>query len=160
MKETHGIRSQEHGAQFVIAVFDDWDALQGVLEDMSAREFDRFGTLLHAREDNPPLAVRSGLLKEITELQFAASKQPICCTRGEIAERLAARLARGARSLADALRNWLSTDQAWELQNHIEKGRLVLWLQLPTSEEFGAVCGRLVQASPHMVGLCNIHFKA
>ena len=37
--------------QFVIAVFDDWDAL--VREDMSAREFDRFGTLLHAREDDP-----------------------------------------------------------------------------------------------------------
>jgi hypothetical protein len=160
MKETHGIRSQEHGAQFVIAVFDDWDALQGVLEDVSAREFDRFGTLLHAREDNPPLAVRSGLLKEITELQFAASKQRIYCTRGEVAEKLAARLAHGARSLADAFHSWLSTDQAWQLQSHIEKGRLVLWLQLPTSEDFGAVCGRLVQASPHMVGLCNIDFKA
>lgn len=92
--------------------------------------------------------MRSGLLKEIT-LQFAASKQRICCTRGEVAEKLAARLARGARSLADALHSWLSTDQTWQLQNHIEKGRLVLWLELPTSEEFGAVCGRLVQASPH-----------
>ena len=159
MHETHGILAQEVGAQFVIAVFDDWNALQAVLKDMSVREFDRFGTLLHAREDDPPPAVRSRLLKEMTQLQFVASKQRICCTKGDVAEELATRLARGARSLADALHSWLSSDQAWQLQNHIEKGHLVLWLQLPTSEEFGAVCGRLVQASPHMVGLCNIIFR-
>jgi hypothetical protein len=145
----------EVGAQFVIAVFDDWDALQAVLKDASAYEFDRFGTLLHARKDDPPPAVRSGLLKEITELQFVESKQRICCTRGEVAEQLTAKLAHGARSLADALHSWLGTDQAWQLQSHIEKGHLVLWIQLP-SEEFGAVCGRLLQASPHMIGLCNL----
>ena len=120
------------------------------------REFDRFGTLLYARNDDPPPVVLSRLLKEITKLQFEGSKHHICCTRGGVATELAARLAHGARSLADALRSWLSTDQARQLQSHIEKGHLVLWLRLPTSEEFGRVCGRLVQATPHMVGLCNI----
>ena len=120
------------------------------------REFDRFGTLLYARNDDPPPVVLSRLLKEITKLQFEGSKHHICCTRGGVATELAARLAHGERSLADALRSWLSTDQARQLQSHIEKGHLVLWLRLPTSEEFGRVCGRLVQATPHMVGLCNI----
>lgn len=160
MRKAHNIRSQEDRSQFVIAVFDDWHALQTVLQDMTADELGRFGTVLHARKDHPPLTVTSGFLKEITELHFESSKQRICCTRGEVAEELASRLATGARSLADALRSWLTTDQAWQLQSHIEKGRLVLWLRLPTSEAFGAVCGRLVHASPHMVGLCNINPKA
>jgi hypothetical protein len=160
MEETHGIRSQEYGAQFAIAVFDDWDALQTVLEDIAVHEPGRASIVLHGRMDDPPPAVRSGLLNEVIELHFERSTQCIRCTRGEVAEELAARLTGGARSLADALHSWLSPDQAGQLQSHIEKGRLVLWLQLPTSEEFGAVCGRLVQASPHMVGICNINFKA
>jgi len=159
MDKIHSRSLEEIGAQYVIAVFDDWDALQAVLDDMSAGEFDRFGTLLHARKEDPPPAMRRGLLKEITELQFVASRQRISCTKGEVAAELAARLAHGARSLGDALHSWLSADQAWQLQSHIEKGRLIVWLHLPTSEEFGIVCGRLVQASPHVVGLCNINLK-
>jgi hypothetical protein len=160
MQETRGKRLQEDGAQSVIAVFDDWDALQTVLEGIAVHESARSGTVLHGRMDDPPPAVRSGMLNEIMELHFDRSTACIRCTRGEVAEELAARLTGGARSLADALHSWLSPDQAWQLQSHIEKGRLVLWLQLPTSEEFGAVCGRLVQASPHMVGICKINFKA
>ena len=160
MKEKDGIRSQGYGAQFVIAAFDDWNALRAVLEGMALQHPSRSDTVLHARKDNPPPAVSSDLLKEVTQLHFTRPKQCITCSSGEVAEELAARLARGAHSLADALRSWLSADQAWQLQNHVEKGRLVLWLQLPTPEEFGAVCGRLVQASPHMVGLCNINFEA
>jgi hypothetical protein len=137
MKATRGIQSQEDGAQFVIAVFDDWDALQTILEDMAEYEPSRSGAVLHARMESPPPAVHSGLLKEIIELHFQRSTQCIHCTRGEVAEELAARLASGARSLADALHSWLSSDQAWQLQSHIEKGRLVLWLRLPTSEDFG-----------------------
>jgi hypothetical protein len=155
-----GVSLEEDGARCAIAVFDDWDTLQTVLEDIAVREPGRSGTVLHAREDNLPPAVSSVLPKAMTELRFARSTLRIRCTGGEIADELAARLARGARSLADALNGWLSPDQAWQLQSHIEKGRLVLWLQLPRSEEFGVVCGRLVQASPHMVGLCTVAFKA
>jgi hypothetical protein len=160
MQTTRSIHSQEAGARFVIAVFDDWQALQAVLDDAGALEFDRFGAVLHAREDDPPTALSSGLLKEIVDLRFERSTQGMHCTRGEFAEELAARLAGGAHSLAEALQSWLSTDQAWQLQSHIEKGRLALWLRLRSSEDSGTVCGRLVQASPHMVGLCTINFKA
>jgi hypothetical protein len=159
MQETRDRQRREDGVQFVIAVFDDWEALQTVMGDLRTHELGRADTLLHARADNPPPAVISSLLKEITQLQFRRSNRSITCTKGEVADELAARLATGARSLADALHTWVSTDHAWQLQSHIEKGRIILWLQVPTSEAFGAVCGRLVQASPHMVGLCNINLK-
>jgi hypothetical protein len=64
----------------------------------------------------------------------------------------------GAVSLANALRVWLSSEQARELASHVDKGHVVLWLELRTSEEFGDLCGRLVQASLHLIELCNIKF--
>ena len=159
MKKTRDIRWRDTGAQFVIAVFDDWAALQAVLDDIGAPELDRYSAVLHAREDDPPTALSSGLLKEIIYLPFERSTQGMRCTSGEFADVLAARLAGGAQTLAEALEGWLSTDQAWQLQSHIEKGHLALWLRLRPSEDSGAVCGRLVQASPHLVELCTIDFK-
>ena len=50
----------------------------------------------------------------------------------------------------------MSRDHADELQRHIEKGRLVLWFELAKAQDLGVVCGRLIQTSPHVVGLCNI----
>jgi hypothetical protein len=100
MKRTRGIRSKGAGAQFVIAVFDDWEALQAVLDEMGAPELHRLGAVLHAREDNPPPALNSGLLREMIDLPFEPSAPGMRCTRGEFAEELAARLAGGARSLA------------------------------------------------------------
>jgi hypothetical protein len=35
-------------------------------------------------------------------------------------------------------------------------GRVVLWLPPATPEDFETLCARLVQASPHVVGLCTI----
>jgi len=45
------------------------------------------------------------------------------------------------------------------LESHLERGHLVLCIELRTPEDFSVLCGRLVQASPHMVELCNIKFE-
>jgi hypothetical protein len=156
MQEKRTIDPKEEVAQFVIAVFDDWDALQAALQSIAPSNL--VGTVLHGRKDNGPATTGLGQPDDVVELHFAHSKQRVCCTRGVVAEELA-RLAIGARSLADALHGWLSVDQARHLQSQIEKKRLVLWLRLAAPEDYGAVCGRLVQASPHMVDLCNIDFR-
>src|SRR5262249_14772567 len=120
----------------------------------------RSGAVLHARKDIPPQASALGLLKKMAQLHFARSPRHIGCTVGQFAEGLSARLSRGALSLADALHGWLSTEQDAQLVSHIEKGHLVLCVEPRTSEDFSLVCGRLVQASPHMVALCNIRFES
>jgi hypothetical protein len=148
--------SKSVGAQSVIAVFDDWMSLQAVLEDFAAEETGGATTVLYSRRASAPPRASSRLLKEAVELHFATARQRICCTTGEIAQGLGERLARGARSLGDALRSWLHTDQAWQLESHIEKGHFVLWLRPSTSEQFGVVCGRLVKASRHLVAVCNM----
>jgi hypothetical protein len=136
-------------------IFDDWQALESALASMPAQTV-RSNAVLHGRRDIAASAIGSRLLTEVIELDFAASGQRIWCTRGDVAEELAGRLAKGARSLADALGSALGSDQAWQLQTHIDRGRLVLWLQLAASDDFGALCGRLVRESPHIVELCNI----
>ena len=144
------------GSQFVIAVFDDWDAVEGLLANLGSDKIGRFGALLHTRNDEPAMLAVSWLVQDMTELHFAASRSRVRCTTGRLAAQLATRSAGGAHDLAHALRGWVSPEQAKELQWHIESGRLVLWLQPSTPEDFGTVCAQMVQASPHLVELCDV----
>jgi hypothetical protein len=81
------------------------------------------------------------------------------CTAGRLAEALAKRAAGGVDDLAGALRGWMSSEQAREVQWHVEKGRILLWLEPPTAEDVDTACARLVQASPHLVELCNVDYN-
>jgi hypothetical protein len=146
-------------SQFVIAVFDDWDAVEGLLASLASDKIGRFGALLHTRTDEPPMQAVSWLVQDMTELHFSASRSPVRCTAGRLAAQLAMRSAGGARDLAHALRGWVSPEQAKELQWHVESGRLVLWLQPSRPEDFETVCAQMVQASPHLVELSDAPFN-
>jgi len=157
-------RADAGATQFAIAVFDDWEALQAVLADMAVSASVRSGALLHARPDAPSATANPGLLgdllKQTIELHFTQSHQRVVCTAGPVSRKLSARLVGGARSLAEAVRGYLSPDQAWQLESHLVKGHLALCVELRSAEDYAVVCGHLVQASPHMVGLCSITFEA
>ena len=146
-------------SQFVIAAFDDWDAVKSLLASLESDKIGRFCALLHTRADEPPMPAISWLVQDMTELRFAASCSRVRCTAGGFAARLAARSGGGARDLAHALRGWVSADQAEVLQRHLQGGRLVLWLQPSRPEDFETVCARMVQASPHMVELSDAEFN-
>jgi hypothetical protein len=148
--------SGESGVQLAVAVFDDWDSLEAALIELEISPALRPTTVMHARSDIPSQLLGLGLLKQVTELRFGRSRQRISCSAGHVAQELSARLSRGAASLADALHDWLGTDRAGRVENHVERGHLVLCVELHTSDDFSVVCGRLVRASPHMVELCNI----
>jgi hypothetical protein len=150
----------EDAGQLVVAVFDDWDTLQTVLEEMvKAKELTSSGALLHVGKDVPPPLYASGSLRSITELRFGASSMYVTCMGGGIAEQLTAASSQGESSLAHALCYWLTPVQARQLQSHIEKGHLVLLLEFQIVDDFSAVCARLVRASPHLVDLCRIKDK-
>jgi hypothetical protein len=148
---------QKTGAQFAVAVFDNWDALNATLIGLEADSPMRTGGVLHARNDVPAQAAGLRFLQQMTKINFAHSRQQLACTVGRLAEELAARLAQGARSLGDALDRSLNSDHARQLESHIDRGHLILWVELHSPDEFSEVCGRLVQASPHMVSLCGIN---
>ena len=148
--------------RFVIAVFDEWDALHTALEDLGMHGIAPRGAVLFARDDGPDSAQSSSpgpisfFTAETTELPFLSAKQKVRCTAGVLAHELTARSDRGVRRLGGALRAWVSREHADALQRHIEKGRVVLWFELAQPQDLGVVCGRLVQTSPHVVGMCNI----
>src|SRR5262245_35454757 len=114
------IGSQTYGSQLVVAVFDNWDALHSVLVEMERDDAAQPMALLHARIDVPPKVSTLGVLKQTTELRFERSRPHIACTVGQLAEALSARLARGARTLADALDDWLGSNQAKQIESHLE----------------------------------------
>lgn len=145
--------------RFLIAVFDEWDALGSALADLGLERIGRAGALLHIRKDEPPTLTASWLVQNMAELHFAAFRERVRCTAGRIAEALAKRSEGGVQDLAGALRGWMSFEQAREVQWHVEKGRIVLWLEPPTSEDVDTACARLVQASPHLVELCEMNLK-
>jgi hypothetical protein len=104
----------QDAAQLVVAVFDDWDTLQTVLEDMvKANELTSSGALLHVCKDVPPPLHASG--SSVTELRFGTSSVYVTCMGGGIAEQLAVSSAQGERTLVDALCNWLTPEQARQL---------------------------------------------
>jgi hypothetical protein len=156
MREGRGRGSDRSGAQLVVAVFDDWDALLAILVGMETDMKLRPAVVLHARNDIPAKAAAFSSLRQTTELRFERSRQQIACTVGWLAGELSVRLAKGARSLADALHDWVDSDRAGQLESHVEKGRFLLCVELRTSEDFSIVCGRLAKASPHMVELWNV----
>ena len=142
--------------RFLIAVFDEWEALRSVLADLGTERIGGAGALLHMRKDEPPTLTASWLVQNMAELRFAALREGVRCTAGRLADALAKRSAGGVHDLASALRGWMSSEQAREVQWHVEKGRIVLWLEPLTSDDVDTACARLVHASPHLVELCNI----
>jgi hypothetical protein len=141
--------------RLLIAVFDEWQSVASVLADLGTERIGRAGALLHRREDEPSTLTPPWLLHDMAELHFAARRERVRCTAGRLADELARRSAGGEHDLASALRGWMSSEQASEVQWHVAKGRIVLWLQPSTSEDAEAACAQLVQASPHLVELCD-----
>jgi hypothetical protein len=139
-------------SRFLIAVFDDRDSLARVLDELGAEVAARAAVLLHERAGE----TASGILHPMTEVRFAASLRYVHCTTGGLASALAARAAGGATSLAEALHDWLTPEQARDLERHVASGRLLLWLPPATEDDFETLCARLVQASPHLVAICTI----
>jgi len=150
---------QTIGSQLLVAVFDNWDALQAVLMEIESCKATKSMALLHGRRDVPAQMSASSLLTKAVELRFERSRQPITCTAGPVFEALSARVARGARTLADAFNGWLGSNQAKQVESHLDRGHLILCIELCTSDGFSVVCGSLVKASPHIVELCEIDFK-
>jgi hypothetical protein len=66
----------------------------------------------------------------LAKLAFAGNPAPIVCSAGPVEERLATRLQAGAPSLQAALAAWLIPRHAAQLQRAVDRGKIVLWVQL------------------------------
>ena len=87
MQQIHTTRPSKDSIQSVFAVFDDWETLQALMEELAERAPSSSPTVL-ARKDSLPTTVSCEPLKEAVDLHFVSSHQRISCTSGRIAERL------------------------------------------------------------------------
>ena len=159
MRATHPPRPHDYRAQVIIAAFDRWQDLSSALELIRAKEGCCFRAVLHARKDLPEDSGLREAVNEIAELEYDASGQRIAAGEGALTSALAGAFSHGARDVAGALRQWMSPDQARQLESHLAHGRVLLWVQPLGSEEFSCVCGHLVRASPHVVEVCHVFVK-
>ena len=150
-------RVHDYSGQLLIAAFDGWQALHSALESIQSVEGCCFKAVLHARRDLPAEPWLRESVNEIAAVEaMPRGRRRVARGEGALAGTLAKAFAHGARSLAKALRPWMSARQAEDLQIHIELGRVLLWVQPVDAEEFGCVCAHLVRSSPHVVDVCEI----
>lgn len=118
--------------RFAVASFDSWRGVRGALEliglDDLKSEAACCVSLQRVLTDSAATALPPTVA--IQELPFPENLELIGCTTGPLAERLAERLRAGAPTLMAALSHWLIPRHAAELQQAVERGSILLWIQL------------------------------
>lgn len=98
------------------------------------------------------LNARTSLL----ELPFPNNAQPLACTEGEVAQRLARKLDSGALTLQSALATWLIPRHALQLERAVENGEILVWVQLYDSEDEQNAYRILLSAGCTLVGVHDL----
>jgi hypothetical protein len=147
-------------SRFAVASFDAWSGIQATLQDLSAsgsRLSDPNCLGLHRvlAQSGGALAAAAPAL-ELRGLPFQNNAELIGCTSGPVADRLAWRLALGAPTLKSALAHWLIPRHAAHLQNAVENGRIVLWLQLFDNDDERRAYQSLLARSSNSVGVHDL----
>jgi hypothetical protein len=88
------------------------------------------------------------------ELALTEACEPVCCTAGPLAERLAERVNDGAASLQEALGLWLVSRHAARIQEAVEGGCLMLWVQLFDAQDERRACTILLT---HCSSVVEVH---
>src|SRR5262245_52548706 len=102
-------RVQDCSGRLLIAAFDGWQAWRSALEPIRPGDRCCFKAVLHARKDMPADAWLRECVNEVAKVEGGAStRRRIARGDGVLASALARAFAHGARSLAKALRPWMS----------------------------------------------------
>jgi hypothetical protein len=145
--------------RFAIGVFDGWDGVKASVQELAASGV--------AANNIYYLALRrvlfSGVPVEgggnqtsLQELPFPGNVGVISTTPGPVAKRLAARLDRGAQTLKAALGDWLIPRHAAHLQDAVEGGKIVLWVQLFDNDDERRAYRSLLARSSNSVGVHDL----
>ena len=106
-------------------------------------------------KDPPPPAAELGLPRETVTISFSHPRAYATCSQGPFADELSPPLEHRSTTLANALSGWVPLDQIGPPECHVERGHVVLLMELRSDEEQGTICERLVR-SPHIVRLSRV----
>jgi hypothetical protein len=141
-------------ARFAVGTFNTWDGVCEALRDLRVAGVD-LNTLsflgLHRAMAG---AGEHSLELQLRVLTLTKAGEPVCCTGGPLADRLAERVNDGAPSLQDALDLWLVSRHAARIQEAVEGGCLMLWIQLFDAQDERRACTILLT---HCSSVVEVH---
>jgi hypothetical protein len=140
--------------RFAIAAFDTWADAQKALRalDVGGKALDDVSYLAQQRV----LAnAETSDGRRIVHL-FGETGGGIGCSAGPVADRLAGRFASGATTMKAALGRWLIPRHAALLQQAVEEGRILLWVQLFDSDDERRAYQSLLATSSNSVGVHDL----
>jgi hypothetical protein len=138
--------------RFAVAAFDTWSDAQKALDVLNAGG--------KARNDVSYLALERVLAMMSDPMPMVhlldATDGAIACSAGPIAERLSARIASGAKTLTAALSGWLIARHAAHMQQVVEAGKILLWVQLFDNDDERHAYQSLLATSSNSVGVHDL----
>lgn len=139
--------------RFAIAAFDTWAEAQKALHTLNAG-----GKTLN---NISYLAQKSVLGDALTSddrqmVHLGGICGGIGCSAGPVADRLASRFASGATTMKAALGRWLIPRHAALLQQAVEEGKILLWVQLFDNEDERRAYQSLLATSSNSVGVHDL----
>ena len=145
--------------RFAVAAFDTWEDVQSVLRALrlggtASENFTYLGLQRVLAAATRSVTVDGPIL--LRELPFRANAELISCTPGPMADRLAGRLTKGAQTLKAALGHWLIPRHAAHLQDFVEDGKIVLWVQLFDNDDERRAYQSLLAGSSSSVGVHDL----
>jgi hypothetical protein len=151
--------SERFRIRFALGTFDDWQQLSAVLEDLRDREFvlQSFNCLaLKQVFSGKVILTPSQEPVAIERLAFSGQPGEICCTSGPLATCLCTSIKAGATTLKDALGLWLIARHAAYLQRAVEERKILLWIEIPDSDQERTACQSLLATSSGPVGVHDL----
>jgi hypothetical protein len=143
--------------RFAVGVFNAWEEVDATVRELTGAGMKQsaFSVLGLRRVLILGLSCE-GRRVSLRDLPFPANRELIGATIGPLADRLAARLAANADTLASALGHWLIPRHAVQLQNAVAAGKIILLVQLFDNEDERRAYRSLLARSSNSVGVHDI----
>ena len=138
--------------RFAVGAFDTWADAQKAAQELSSDQKPMSQISYLGLRD---VLIR-GPAQSLRELPFPGNAAQIACSGGPIAERLSARLAVGAPSLQIAIAAWLIPRHAAQLQRSVEKGKIVVWVEITDPDDERRAYRALLGAGSDSVGVHDL----
>ena len=146
-------------SRFAVAAFDAWPGVHATLRELHSGgdKINDLNCLGYHRVLSAGAGGRGmDQATRLHQLPFQDNPELISCTSGPVADRLARRLELGAPTLQVALSHWLIPRHAAHIQEVVEDGRIVLWLQLFDNDDERRAYEVLLARSSNSVGVHDL----
>ena len=146
--------ARRRSARFAVGTFSTWDGACAALRDLRVAGVDAKTLSFLGLHRTMADATKHRLELQLRELTLTSAGEPVCCTAGLLADRLAERVNDGAATVQEAFGVWLVSRHAARIQEAVEGGCLFLWVQLFDAQDERRACTILLT---HCSSVVEVH---